>query len=1692
MNEVFQSVDQLFERQVQLTPNAIAVKCGEQKVTYAELNRAANQLAQKIRAHGIKEGFAAIYMDRSIRTIVSILGALKAGLAYVPIDLAYPKDRVEFILKDASPAVLLTEEAVRSQIDFSGKAISLDGDSAELEKQPGINPSRINGPNNVAYVIFTSGSTGKPKGVLVTHKNLARLFSATEHWFHFNEKDIWTVFHSFAFDFSVWEMWGALVYGGTAVVVPYLVSRSPHAFYELVANEKVTVLNQTPSAFRQFIKAEEETPFKAELALRYVIFGGEALELQSLKPWFARHGDHRPQLVNMYGITETTVHVTYRPIAVEDVEQGLGSVIGEPIPDLEIALLDENQQAVSAGESGEIYVGGGGVAAGYLNRPELTRQRFVPDPGKKNSGKIFYRSGDLARRLPNGDLEYLGRLDQQVKIRGFRIELGEIEAALNSHPGIRESIVIAQEGAEKRLVAYVVCREKRVPVEQVREHLGSKLPQYMIPAAMVFLDALPLTINGKVDRKALPDPARSRPELQTPFAAPESEQEKALAAIWREVLQLDEIGAHDNFFAIGGDSIRSIQILAKAQLAGWNLTLEDIFQKPTIHELAQVRRETVGQEISAHRLPFELVPGGERAKLPPDLEDAYPAARLQSGMMFHSDFQKGSAVFHDVFSFRLRLPFNEAVLREAVARLVQRHAIYRTGFDLHNFKQPMQLVHKKAETPISVEDLRGSSQKIQREKLVDWVETEKRRRFDWQKPPLMRLHVQRFSDEAFQFIVSFHHVIMDGWSLAAMLAELFQDYGKLLEGKPVQIPSPKVSYRDFIVLENAAANSPEVIHFWKKQVEGAVFGKVPRWPSGTFKGGLEQVRGPEVYFPKELFEKIRQLANTLGVPVRTPLLAAHCKVMGFLTGQTDITTGLVSNGRPQSADGERLIGLFLNTLPFRMQVDEGSWNEVIGKVFNLEREILPHRRMPMADIQQFTGREALFETAFDFVQFHVYRDLPGYKEQSFLEDHYFEANSFTLFTTFMVDASGDALQMHFDYNPNELCEEQVKLICDYYLNTLREMVENPERSSAKTVPLTEQEWRDELETWNNTADTQLAPDPVEELHRYAEEEPRKEAVVCGDQRMSYEELSSAVRTVSSELRSMGAGPETLIGIHCDRGIEMLIAVLGVLDAGAAYVPLDPAFPFERLKYMVEDSGLSLVLTQTELAGNAIDFDAKPLLIGEIIANAGCQKIIEHASDSALAYVLYTSGSTGKPKGVQVERGALRNFLASMRSSPGMTERDRLLAITTLSFDIAALELLLPLSTGATVVLADSNQTKDPAALIDIIENKAINIMQGTPGIWRALLENGWVPSVGFKALCGGEAMPASLARDLSEHLIELWNMYGPTETTVWSAVHKVADDEEIVPIGHPIRNTQIYVLNHQLNPVPIGVEGEIYIAGAGVARGYLNRKELTKARFIANPFGPGERMFKTGDRGRRLPDGTLVCLGRLDEQVKIRGYRIELGEIEAVFGQHPAIASCAVSMRAGADGNSRLVAYYVTRGRVSVQGIREELEKHLPEYMIPSAFVELAELPKTANGKIDRLHLPDPAETEQQVRPAQESPRTRLERIIADVWKELLKLDQIGVRENFFELGGHSLLAMQVAARVRKKTGLRLDIGAVFENPTVERFAAHISDRLLEENAALEEELLSVAREQQAFGEGTHQRAGRIIETAAVVELQNN
>ncbi|HEX4954999.1 MAG TPA: amino acid adenylation domain-containing protein [Thermoanaerobaculia bacterium] len=1063
--------------------------------------------------------------------------------------------------------------------------------------------------------------------------------------------------------------------------------------------------------------------------------------------------------------------------------------------------------------------------------------------------------------------------------------------------------------------------------------------------------------------------------------------------------------------------------------------------------------------------PFELVTAADRARLPEGLEDAYPLSTVQLGMLYHMEATASDAApaYHNVNSFHLRAPFVETAFRRAMQEVVDRHAVLRTSFDLTSFSEPLQLVHRRAEMRLVVEDLTAASPTEQRDRVRSFSEEELRRLVDLSRPSLVSLRVFRRSEDSFQLILIEPHAIADGWSTNTTLAEIFERYFAILKGRPLPAPvPPAATVRDFIALERRALASAECRHYWQESLRDATVLELPRWQGAdTAISGLD--RKVVAYPAMEVVEGLRELGRLAGTPFKAVLLAAHLEVLGRASGTLDVMTGLTVHGRPEEAGATELRGMFLSTLPLRLDLRRASWVELVRATFAAETELWRHRHFPLAAIQKLLGRRDLFDVAFGFLNFHSVAPVFEGGDLEILPVGNLELSQphFALSTVFTLEPiPPHRLRLCLEYDDRRLARTQVRTYLDLYGRVLEDMARRPLDQPGRRTFLGRVLEHQILREWNDTAGAERREDLVpERIAERARRGPERVAVVGGDEHWSYGELWRQAGRVAAGLRRAGVGTEDLVGLHLERGAHLLAVLLGVWRAGAAYLPLDPAYPAERLAFMVEDSGCRLLVSQGGALGTGVPARGWEELLGEGAAAAeGPAAELEPAS---LAYVLYTSGSTGRPKGVQVHHGALANFLLAMEEAPGLSAGDRLLAVTSLSFDIAGLELYLPLVAGATVEVADRETAADGQRLAAALPGATV--MQATPATWRMLVDAGWAGSPRLRALCGGEALPPSLAAELLARTAEVWNLYGPTETTIWSTASRLSappGQRPEVLIGRPIRNTSALVLDPRWLPTAPGVPGELLLGGSGVARGYLRRPALTASRFVPDPLGEapgGQRVYRTGDLARRLPDGRLDFLGRTDHQVKVRGYRIELGEIEAALLQHPGLAAAVVVGDRGPDGETRLVAYHLAReGAAPTAGaLRELLREKLPSFMVPAFFVALTELPRTPAGKLDRRRLPAP-EGEPVEALAADLPRTGHEELLGQLVAEVLRRPGlVPLSADFFEIGGDSLSATRLISRLRAVFEVDLSLAEVFAAASLRAVAALIAERQAEGGAPL-------------------------------------
>ncbi|MGF1425452.1 amino acid adenylation domain-containing protein [Kitasatospora sp. LaBMicrA B282] len=1642
----------LFEAQAARTPAAIAVTEGPHGLSYAELNARANRLARLLVERGVcPETLVAVRMVRSADLVVALLAVLKAGGAYLPIDPDYPAERIAYMLADARPLLTVTDRA-----DAAGPSLVLTDPAtlAHLAELPGTDLAAADRrgellPEHPAYVIYTSGSTGRPKGVLIPHTNVGRLMAATDHWFSFGTEDVWTWFHSFAFDFSVWELWGALLHGGRLVVVPSDVSRSPADFLALLVHERVTVLNQTPSAFYQLIQADAQHPeLGADLALRTVVFGGEALDLPRLRSWYARHRDDAPLLVNMYGITETTVHVSYAALNADLVGSGAtGSVIGRAIPDLRSYVLDGGLRLCPPGTAGELYVAGAGLARGYLGRPALSAERFVADPFG-TLGERMYRTGDVARWNHDGELEFVGRADDQVKIRGYRIELGEVAEALTAHPAVAQATAIVREDTpgDKRLVGYVVPADpaQRPDPAELRRHTTRHLPDYMVPAAVVLIDRLPLTVNGKLDRRALPAPDFTAAATRR---GPSTAREEVLCEVFAEVLGLPQIGVDDDFFELGGHSLLAVSLVERLRSRGVQVNVRALFTTPTVAGLAQAATgsavvvppnlipagATVLEpemlplvELSAEELATitEAFPGGAA-----DIADVYPLAPLQEGIFFHHLMSAGDRAA-DVYVLPTVLRFDsrerlDAVLG-ALQHVVDRHDILRTAVYWEGLREPVQVVARHAELHVRQVEIEGIDPVA--ELLAGCPAA-----MDLNRAPLLQAWIAAEpGTDRWLLLLQRHHLTTDHTAMEVLFAEI----NAVLEGRQQELAAP-LPFRDFVAQARLGVSRAEHERFFAD-----LLGDVDE-PTAPF--GLLDVRNEaatvaeaKLTLDAEVAAQLREQARALGVSPATVFHVAWARVVAATSGRDDVVFGTVLFGRLNAGSGaDRVPGLFINTLPVRVPTGGVSALDATLAMRGRLTDLLVHEHAPLALAQQASaigGGAPLFTALLNYR--HSTAAAPDAEPNGIEVLHSHERTNYPL--TVSVDDLGTGFvltaQTVAPIDPAVVCA----LTGEAVTGLVAALATAPQTPLARIEVLGESE---QAALLRGGPATVLPEGSLPELFAaQVARTPDAVALVAGEAgevTLTYRELDERASRLARVLAAQGVGAETGVAVLMERSADLVVALLGVMKAGAYYVPLDARYPQAHRELIVTETGAKLILTDTALRAEAEKLPATVLQVTELDQDVDEADFSIQTHPEQLAYVMYTSGSTGRPKGVAVTHTDVIALATDTRfTSQAMT---RVLMHSPHSFDASTMELWVPLLTGRQIIVAPAaDLTAD--TLADLIARHQITGLWLTAGLFSLIADERPNAFTNVHQIwTGGDVVsPTATTRILTACPgTTIINGYGPTETTTFAATHTVSTTPSgPLPIGRPLDNMRLYVLDAGLHPVPAGCVGELYIAGAGLARGYLNRPDLTAERFTADPHGPaGTRMYRTGDLARWTTNGTLEFAGRTDRQIKLRGFRIELDEIEHALTTHPDIPQSVVLVR-----DQRLIAYLVTNNDLDQTQLRTDLTATLPAYMVPSAIVVLDAIPLTVNGKLDRNALPAPDHTPVGSRAA----RTPQEEVIAVLFAEALGLEQVGIDDDFFDLGGHSLLAARLVGRVRAALGVELALRDLFEAPTAAGLAARL------------------------------------------------
>ncbi|MFI9009058.1 amino acid adenylation domain-containing protein [Actinosynnema sp. NPDC053489] len=1621
------TLPELFARQVERTPDRVAlVEPDGTPVTYAALAARAHAVAAALRARGVtRDDPVAVLVERGPHLLPAVLGAQLAGGAYVPVDPTYPAERVRLLLEDCGAAV-----ALLGDVEVDPAALAPVGAAlrvADLPDEGPVTPSAA--PRDLAYVIYTSGSTGRPKGVMVEHRSVVNRLWWMQRRYPIGEHDVLLQKTPVSFDVSVWELfwWGFT--GARLSLLPPGAEKDPREVLRAVERDGVTVIHFVPSMFAPLLELLEDDPDarRAASSLRLVFCSGEALPPAQVARFNRVFGDSA-RLVNLYGPTEATVDVS-----AYDCPPGTPTrvPIGSPIDNVRLHVLDRGGRPQPLGAPGELHIGGVGVARGYLNRPELTAQRFVPDH-LTGDGRL-YRTGDRARRLADGTIEYLGRVDDQVKIRGNRVEPGEVRDQVAALPGVREAAVVDRhsEALGTHLVAYYVADEELDPAA-LRSAMARAVPEHLIPAFFVRIDAVPLSPNGKLDRRRLPEvvgaPRDGRP--RTPVEA-------QLAEVWAEVLGVPEVGVHDNYFALGGDSIVMLRLRARAERRGLRFGPADLLRHPTVAELAGHLSAAVAPE--ARLAPFELVSEVDRPRLA-GLADAFPVNRLSLGLLFHSTRHPDSSVYHDVFRYRFAAAWDEGALRRAFDAVLARHPALRSSFDLAGFTEPLQLVHEHVTGGLEVVDLRGRADA--EDVISRHVEQRRFHRYELDRAPL-HLFTAFVREDALDLVLSFHHAILDGWSVANVIVELMTLYRG--EPAPPAAPSPAWQVRE----ERRALASAESAAYWADLLRGAATTALDGFRAHE---PVEEPRfaSHRVDLPAELLDRVRATAAEHSLPVKSLVLAAHCLTLHLFARTDTVVTGVVAHGRPDLPEADRMVGLFLNTVPVRVDVPGRSRLDVARELFRQERDGHGHRRFPLSAIQQAHG--GVLQTAFNYVDLHVLEPL-----RELTDLRVWEETNFSLFVNVIADPVGDGTFLRVDTDGRTITRDQAALIADTWVGVLRELVADPHGAVdfAFLAP---------------RRDVVPHPEPlvdvVTRFTRQAEATPDAPAVAFGDEpAWTYRDLDRVSRSVAARLLDGGAGPGATIGVALNRSPEMIAVIWGVLRAGLVCVPLDVSYPAHRLALILDTARPHRVIAHPEHAHVAQD-DGIVIPVADVTADHPGRVGLPAPDLDDLALLLFTSGSTGRPKGVELTHRMWAGYTQWQLRVPSGEPGLRTLQFAPLSFDMSFQEIFSTLCGGGELRLVDDATRLDPIALLRLLDRydvqrvllpavafqrlaEASNAVGVRPRALRVVVSSGEQMRVTEEVRAFAAAVPGLI----------LENQYGPTEThqvTYHTLTGDPARFPDLPPIGRPLDGVEVQVLDRDLRPVPFGVTGEIFLGGDCLARGYHRAPDLTRERFLPHPWRDGARLYRTGDLGRLLPDGTVVWLGRADTQVKVRGFRIEPAEVElAIMRQaerHPGLRGAAVVARTRPDGDAFLAAFLTGEADgVDVADLAGSLRAELPEYMVPSHFGWLDAFPLTPSGKRDdgALRQVPLARADSAERVA---PRDEYERTLAEVFTELLDVSEIGVEDDFFASGGTSLTAMRLVVTIEKRYGVGVPLAALIETPTV----AGLAERLRVKSAVAE------------------------------------
>jgi amino acid adenylation domain-containing protein len=1631
--ETEQSIASRFEQIVRRFPSKTAVRTRNGELTYEGLSRRSNSVANtilKVCKH--ESETVALLFEHDLDMPVGVLGTLKAGKTYVPLDPSHPAERLAYLIGNSGASLLITNDLnidLAEKLQTAGiRLINIDDPRLNFQTQsPDISVS----PDAPAYIIYTSGSTGRPKGVVQTHRNVLHFTRVYTNSIHICPDDRLTLISSYCFDAAVMDIFGALLNGATLHPVD-IRDEGIDGLSKLLIEHKISIYHSTPTVYRLFMEIlPEDRQFND---VRLVVLGGEAVYNRDVD-LYKKHFGSDCLFLNGLGPTESTVSLQYFANKETDLSRHRVPV-GYPVQDTDILLINNSNGFDDI--YGEIGIKSRYITPGYWNEEDMTKAAFLP--GYNGDGERIYRTGDLARLRPDGSMEFLGRKDDQIKIRGYRIEVGEVEMALGEHPAVESSAVFAKTiNGTKHLVGCVVTNNSHAPGSaEFRQFLQSRLPDYMVPSAFAAVDSLPLTSTGKIDRRSLP-------LLDLDFTGigndrrvdPRTPTERSMVEIWSRILGTSQIGVEDNFFELGGHSLLAVQMISRIRSAlDVDLPLRSLFENPTIADIA-AHIDRMSGKAAAARLPMIA---------PVSRDRPLPLSFSQERLWFLNQMEPENAAYHITGGVRLLGRLRVVILERVLLEIIRRHEVLRTTFSTVD-GSPVQLVSPISPFELQKADLEAVPETERAKRVERIVNEETLRPFDLSGGPLLRTVLIRLGDTDHLLVLAMHHIVTDAWSLGLFAREFEKLYKAFSQDRPSPLPDLPFQYADFSHWQREWLQGEVLdtqLEYWKKQLGGEI--PVLQLPTDRPRPAVQTYRGTSRYFalPMDLAEKLKALSQHQGATLFMTLMAAFMTLLFRHTGQTDFAVGSPIANRNRT-EIEGLIGFFVNTLVLRADASgDPNFLEFLGKVRETALEAFTHQDIPFEKLVEELrptrdmSHSPLFQVMFALQNAPVGAvELPGLTLAPVEVDR--PAAQFDL-TLFMWEED-KALSGRIEYNTDLFDAETVARLTGRLEVLLNAIVADPQCRLSELRLLPDEERRRLLVDWNATQKEYPGDKTLVRLfEEQVERSPDAVALVYEDVEMTYRELNSRSNRLAHYLMKAGVGPEIMVGLYMERSLEMVIAIYGVIKAGGAYVPLDPEYPPDRIAFMIEDTNVPVLLTQQHLVASLHEQRSKIISLDsewDIIARESPENPRIEATPENMAYVIYTSGSTGKPKGVINEHRGIVNRLLWMQEEYSLTPADMVLQKTPFSFDVSVWEFFWPLQTGACLVVAAPGGHRDSAYLVKLIADRGITTLHFVPSMLGIFLQEEGVEQCRSikRVICSGEALSIELQKRFFERLnTELHNLYGPTEAAVdvtyWPC--RPDSDRNTVPIGYPVANTQMYVLDAGLNPVPQGCVGELHIGGIQVARGYLNRPELTAKRFICDPFAtdPNARLYKTGDLARYLPDGSIEYLGRTDFQIKIRGLRVELGEIEARLEELDAIQKCVVVMREDRPGDQRLVAYYVIKPdrNVEVSDLRNSLRDCLPDYMIPSVFEPMDTLPLTSSGKVNRLALPRPSRSRAEIG-AQELDQdlTETEKLLAEIWKEVLGIESLSVHDNFFELGGHSLLSIQVIAQIEKRTGVRIN-----------------------------------------------------------------